>query len=448
MKLKKIVGAVLLATAPVAAFATNGMNMEGFGPVATAMGGASMAYDNGPAAMMNNPATLGLMAEGSGVGVAMGWLGPDVTAGVPAMGIKSKSGGDSYYMPAAGFLHKSGNLTYGVGVYSQGGMGTEYTNSSFVAADTGVAPRSEVGVGRLIFPLAYNVNDRFVVGGSIDWVWATMDMTMAAAAATDFMAMYKSGNYMPSVAPTAGGYYAMTFSDSNDFSGAAKGSGFAGKIGFVYKIRDDLSIGATYHSKTHLGDLETGSSAAKVIGVNGTYDSGKITVRNFQWPETYGFGISYTPSDKLMLAFDYKRINWAGVMDTFNMTYSDSVTGTSANFGILQKWKNQDVFMLGASYKLNDSWTLRAGANLSDNPVPDAYVNPLFPAIVKNHYMLGFGYMINKNSGIDFSATYAPRVTATGTSVAGAPGSGVVGNNGVQVTNAETCWQFQYGYKW
>jgi hypothetical protein len=48
--------------APSLALATNGMIMEGYGPVATGMGGAAMAYDNGTAAMANNPATLGLMA--------------------------------------------------------------------------------------------------------------------------------------------------------------------------------------------------------------------------------------------------------------------------------------------------------------------------------------------------------------------------------------------------
>ncbi len=41
------------------AMATNGMNLEGFGPVALGMGGSSFAYDNGTAATMNNPATIG-----------------------------------------------------------------------------------------------------------------------------------------------------------------------------------------------------------------------------------------------------------------------------------------------------------------------------------------------------------------------------------------------------
>ncbi|HTY04146.1 MAG TPA: aromatic hydrocarbon degradation protein, partial [Rhodocyclaceae bacterium] len=71
MTLKKI--AALLSAAGIVspAFATNGMDLEGYGAVATAMGGASMAYDNGAGAMMNNPATLGLMGQGSGIGVAL-----------------------------------------------------------------------------------------------------------------------------------------------------------------------------------------------------------------------------------------------------------------------------------------------------------------------------------------------------------------------------------------
>lgn len=40
---------------PGLALAINGMIMEGYGPIATAMGGAAMAYDNGTAALANNP---------------------------------------------------------------------------------------------------------------------------------------------------------------------------------------------------------------------------------------------------------------------------------------------------------------------------------------------------------------------------------------------------------
>ena len=56
-KLASMLAAIGMAV-PGLALVTNGMLMEGYGPIAAGMGGASMAYDNGTTAMANNPATL------------------------------------------------------------------------------------------------------------------------------------------------------------------------------------------------------------------------------------------------------------------------------------------------------------------------------------------------------------------------------------------------------
>ena len=61
------IGAALAVTASTSLWATNGMNFEGYGSRATAMGGASSAYDTGNSAVMNNPATLGLLEDGTRV---------------------------------------------------------------------------------------------------------------------------------------------------------------------------------------------------------------------------------------------------------------------------------------------------------------------------------------------------------------------------------------------
>lgn len=461
MTMKKLAALIAMAGVASPVFATNGMNLEGYGAIATGMGGASMAYDNGAGAMMNNPATLGLMAPGRGIGVALGFLGPDVKSSVPAMGLSSGSGGDAYYMPAAGYVAKTGNFTYGLGIYSQGGMGTEYGAGSFLAQGTNQKVRSEVGVGRVILPLAYNVNENLTIGGSIDWVWATMDIKMAAGTA-DFMAM---GTAMSSGMQTAmagligfgANTFRIDFSDKSDFSGEAFGSGFAGKLGFVYKVTPALSIGAVYHTETDLGDMKTDSGGAAFSAYNsgvslGAPVQGKITIHNFQWPETYGIGMAYQATDKLMIAADYKRLNWSKVMKDFKMTFSTNslpmgLGSGSADFKISQNWDDQDVFMIGFSYRLTDALTLRAGGNFANNPVPNNRVHPLFPAIVKKHYTLGLGYMIGKQSMIDFSLAYAPKVTVTGTQLTGDPGTGIGGNQGVKISHSQLNWQLQYGYR-
>ena len=61
-----------------------------------------MAFDNGAAAMVNNPATLGLMSQDNRVDVMIGHLRPDVTF---KMG-ENNYGSDStaFLMPAVGYV--------------------------------------------------------------------------------------------------------------------------------------------------------------------------------------------------------------------------------------------------------------------------------------------------------------------------------------------------------
>lgn len=424
MKFSRVFASMALAGLAGSAYATNGMNLEGYGPISAGMGGASMAYDNGNAAMMNNPATLGLAADGNRLDLAVGMLGPDVAV----VGGQS-SGGDAYYMPAAGWTRKNGNLTYGVGMFAQGGMGTEFDMGM-----DGLPERSELGVGRLIAPLAYNVNSNLTVGGSVDFVWAMLDLRMAMPASNLFSLITVPptgalGGALGGLLPTDN--VRLDFSDGSDFTGKAKGYGLAGKLGFTYKVNPMLSVGGTYHSKTNLGDLETSTNGASFV-VNGGAMTvpGKITVRDFQWPETYGLGVAVQATPALMVALDWKRINWEDVMANFTMTYS--AMGDSVTFALPQNWDDQDVFQIGLSYKATNALTLRAGASFSDNPIPDATMHYLFPAIVENHYTVGLGYAINGTSDVNFSLQHAPEVDQTNSTF------------GYTVSHEQTSFQLMY----
>lgn len=425
------------------AHATNGMNLEGYGPIALGMGGASMAYDNGNAAVMNNPATLGLRADGSRLDVALGMLGPDVEAtcaSAPCTGATANSGGDSYYMPALGWTKRNGVLTYGVALFAQGGMGTEYDATTFMAGGSGSPVRSELGVGRLIAPLTYAVNNDLIIGGSLDLVWAMMDLRMAATGAQlGGMVTASSGALAGALPALAGASWArIDFSDGSDYTGKAKATGFAGKIGFVYKASPSVTIGGSYHSKTSLDDMETSASGASMTAQGGFSDTGMITVRDFQWPETYGLGISVQATPSLMVAADVKRIGWSDVMQSFKMTYTSAGMGGTVDFAMPQNWDDQTVFSLGVAYKATSALTLRAGANFSKNPIPSTYLNALFPAIEKNHFTLGLGYALSDTSDLNFALSHAPKVTQTSPVVAAPPTAAVT------VDHSQTSWQLMY----
>lgn len=464
--------AAVVAT-PITGFATNGMNLEGYGPIATGMGGASYAYDNGSAAVMNNPATIGLMDDGEGrLDVALGNLGPDITSthtGIPNSDTTSTA--DSFYMPAVGYVQRDGSLSYGVGMSAQGGMGTEYAANSFLAAGTNEIVRSEVSVGRLVAPIAYNVDKNLTVGGSIDYVWAGMDLKMALAGFQffDFVGAQTTGQASGDLVGTFGTMFLSAadgsnvvtnpdgsvtdnftlfnarfdFSNDSDISGEAKGAGFGGKIGFTYKVNNNLTVAGTYHTKTNIGDLDTSDAVLSMNSDAGSFAvAGSIAVVDFQWPSTFGLGLAYK-QDKWMVAADVKVLQWSDVMDSFRMSFTANATqtGGAVNFAgqsmdveMFQNWEDQTVVHLGGAYKVTSATTLRAGINAASNPVPDATLNPLFPATIETHYTLGVGHALSKKSGVNFSLTIAPEVDVTGAS-------------GVTTTHAQQNWQFMYTQK-
>jgi long-chain fatty acid transport protein len=417
------------------AYATNGMLMEGYGPIATGMGGASQATDHGNAAMAQNPATLAFMPDGaSRLDLAFGLLGPDVRSSVP--GMDAKSGGTSYAMPAVGYTKRNGPYTWGIGMFAQGGMGTEYEANSFLAMGSGSPVRSELGIGNLIFPLAYQVNPDVTVGAALKYMWSSLDMLMAASGAQlGGMVAGASGNLAGALGPLGGAPWArINFSDGNKFTGAASATGFGGSIGTTVRFSKDLVVGASYQFKSGLADMKTASSAASMTAFGGFSDNGQITVIDFQMPSVIGIGASWQARPSLLLAADLKYIGWADSMKNFSLRYDSAQMGGSVSFALPQNWKDQTVLSLGGAWKANEQLTLRAGVNLADNPIPDATVNPLFPATVKNHFTFGLGYQSSPTGELNASLTIAPSTSVTS-------------GGGVAISHGQTNLQFMYSHR-
>ncbi|QEP43882.1 aromatic hydrocarbon degradation protein [Ectothiorhodospiraceae bacterium BW-2] len=515
MKQNKIAVAVALTLASSSSYATNGMSMEAFGPISAGLGGTAQAYNNGLGGMMNNPATMGMGAEeGNKIQFALSALQPDVSskAEMGGMTFETASSGDRYLMPAFGYARKQSNgLLMGVGVIPQGGMGTEYGVATLptdlfaggmdMDADGPMGPdtagqtmlsgqpiRSELGVGRAILPIGYQVNNRLNIAASLDYMWVGMDLQMDMDGQTFQNMAYNpqtgartglvTGTMMDGLegalnpqsgSPMAGmmtdvNYARFDFSNSDDYTGQATADGFAAKLGMTYRISNQLSIGASYHTKSSLSDMtgsgtmtmgvdmmgpnpETGAMVAmenQTVPVKGT-----VTVEDFQWPASMALGVAFHANEKWMFTGDIKIIQWEDVMDAFrvgftaNQVQSDNPMDPANGFGgasikviMPQDWDDQVVTMLGAQYKPKPELALRGGISLSSNPIPDETMNPLFPAIVENHFSLGVGYAFNSSSLIDAAVTFAPEVEQTNSM------------NGVTTSHSQTNLQLMYTYRW
>ena len=421
-----------LCLAGLPALATNGMLMEGYGPVATGMGGAAQAVDHGTAAMAQNPATLALMGASSRHDAAFGILGPRVASSMAGMG-SAESSGKSYVMPAFGYARRSGNITYGFGLFAQGGMGTDYGADSFLAMGSGQGVRSELGVGSLLFPLAWQATPDLAFGMTVDLMWSGLDMRMAASGAQlGGLVTGASGNLAAALPALGGAPWArVDFSNNSDFTGAARSTGWGAKLGMVYKAAPGVVLGASYRMKSSLKDMKTGADKASLSATGGFVDNGRITVEDFQWPAMTSLGAAWQATPALLVAADVKRIAWADVMKDFKLRYDSAGMGGSVSFALPQNWKDQTVTSLGLAYAVGQQLTLRGGFNHADNPIPDALVNPLFPATVKTHYTFGAGWRFSATGELNASLTYAPTSTVTN-------GMGVV------VTHKQTNLQFMY----
>ena len=449
-----IVGVVVPATL----HATNGMNMEGYGPVATAMGGASLAFDNGTAGLINNPATLGLMEGDARLDLAFGILGPNIKVsspttapnifGVPA-NQTAKSSATAFLMPAVGYTRRTGNFVYGLGMFGQGGMGCEYDTDSWRGLGFGLKNRTEVSVGRLIVPLVYKFSETLQIGATADFMWAGMDLQMAMSGSQFFDLVMPtsqqfgraSGTIVQSFgqilammpAGTSVDYAYFNFTNGSMFTGEARAYGYGGKLGVLYTPSKELSFGLTYHTQSKLSDMTTqGNTLSFQLNVPGMGQmpqtlTGDFRVRDFQWPALLGAGFAWKPASRWLIAGDLREIFWKDVMQQFNMSFVASGAAANGSFAgqnldavLFQNWKNQTVVQLGAAFEASQQLTLRCGFNTGNNPVPDYYLNCLFPAIVKTHLTAGFGWKFDARSSVDASFTYgfkADPVNGAGSSV-------------------------------
>lgn len=338
-------GLVLTSVITPVAHATNGMALSGYCPVAMSLGGAAVAYDNGDYGAINNPATLGLMEEGSRLEAGVNIMHVDAKTWMPGIAPLSSSA-DWFFMPTISYLIKDGRWTYGLGVFSQGGMGADYGRDSFLSMDpdrstggpTGLPDESEVMIGRLIFPVAFEATDRLTLGSSIDAVYGrfTMKQVMPREALMDMLSPGRQ---------TLG----VDIADPHTLEGLGLANyahfdlekldnwGYGGQVGLTFRATDALTLGASYQFETNLGDLE--ADAYIQAGMGNRYQSipGTAKIEDFQWPATWKFGAAFRATDRLLLVADIKRYKWSDVLDSVRIRFTPDAGGF-VNVDMYQQW--------------------------------------------------------------------------------------------------------------
>jgi long-chain fatty acid transport protein len=195
--------------------------------------------------------------------------------------------------------------------------------------------------------------------------------------------------------------------------GYDQSTGLGLRLGYLGKLTPQLNVGVSYSPKTKMSKF-------------GDYEGFFADAGGFDIPENYVVGLSYQANSQWLVAMDYQRINYGDVPSIAN---PGANMNTGAAFGSPQGagfgWKSINVIKLGTEWKYSSSLTLRAGVNLSDNPISSSEVtfNRMAPGVMTTHYTLGGTYTLTPATEVSIAYMQAPESSVTGASTAGGGGT-------------------------
>jgi long-chain fatty acid transport protein len=425
MQMKTIVAVLFMAGLATPAFATDGYYPHGYGMKAKGMGGASVAMADDAYGGANNPASMVWAGDRFDIGVDLFSPKRAISrTGGPLDGSVS-SGSNLFFVPELGYNKMIGwDMSVGVTVYGNGGMNTDFNGGQFTAGTPGAQvcggfnqASGQAGPYNMLCgsgKLGMNLTQLIVAPTFAKKVNKDNSFGVSLLlAAQQFKAEGLSGffNFTSSVAGGPPAYASSNLTDrGNDTT-----YGYGLKLGWMGKVSDTVTLGASYTSKVKMGkftkyqDLFAGQGA-------------------FDMPESFELGIAFKANPKWTIAADYERINYAGVDSVGNPSTmpGDGLgpnggmpgtlgCGSCRGFG----WSNVNVFKLGAEYQYSPKLILRAGYNHSDNPIQgrDVTFNMIAPGVVQDHVTMGFTYGVGKDSEITMAYMHAFKNSVQGASL-------------------------------
>jgi long-chain fatty acid transport protein len=370
----------LLFTVALIVFASislpaNGLNLNGLGSKAIAMGGAFIGLADDYSAIFWNPAGLTQM-KNSNLSFFVTDLIPSGTYDFPLYGISAKtksamypSGSIAYFKPV------NEKLVIGIAAYVPSGTGAKWDGEDLKLLSKNVAYKWEsfMAVVTVSPVIAYKISDMFSLGATLNLNYGMMKVKR----------------------PGVGQY-------TEDLSGFA----FGATIGALIKPIDRLGIGLTLRTPTKVkfsGDAEMAGAA--LVGQATTSDA----KREATWPLWLGLGLSFKATDKLTINADAQYTNWKKI-DTIAITYDNAawqalkahpVIGAAFNNDFVLNWKDAIQWRFGLEYAISEKLAARAGYYIDPSPSPAETLNVLLPEIAYNVITVGFGYKTEK-MGIDF----------------------------------------------
>jgi long-chain fatty acid transport protein len=334
---------------------------------ALAMGGAFTAISDDPSAVYFNGAGL-TQLTGTSFMLGTTMIAPVFTFRGVSPQVTEYDATKQTFFPTHFYATYRYNTdwAFGIGFTSPFGLGSEWDPDwpgKYLA----------IGITLKVFTIspvaAYNLLDNLSVSAGLVYSFASVKISKASPQT-----------------PFAGD--ALTNMDGKD------NSAFGFNLGALYKPTDNLSLGASFHSKIlykFKGTVSTsGASQLASLLPNGDISADLTTPLNLT------VGAAYKLLPELLLSADFQYVGWSSY-DTLTFNFSNPKEASSNP----RLYDNSYIVRLGAEYTYCQDISLRAGIYFDKSPVKAEFVNPSLPESNRIGYSFGVGYKIKKNLSIN-----------------------------------------------
>jgi long-chain fatty acid transport protein len=417
------VSAIIAASVGTVAHATDGYFQYGYGARQEALGGAGVADSRDAMSLSLNPA--GLVDAGNQLQLGAALFAPfrsyDATGTMLVAPGSYDSRSNYFAVPNMAYSRQiDADSAFGIALYGNGGMNTNWpamTNTSPGCSLMGPAPGVFCG-GRA----GVDMMQAFVAAGYARRV-GTWSFGVSPVLA---MQRFKAEGLAA---------FSVYSSDPEHLTNKGYSYSYGGGLhaGVQWSATPTVRLG--FAGQTPVWMTRFDDYRGLFAGSGG-----------FDIPANLTFGAGWDATSDLTLMLDYQHIFYGSIPSIANSSAITNVGVLGTRNGPGFGWQDTDGVKLGVEWRATPTWTLRAGYEHNNNPVPsvDVTINILAPGVVTNHFTGGLAYKATSNSTIEFAAAYVPSSSVSGPERLGPPFPVPTPGSNIEVR----MHQYQFGLGW
>ena len=378
------------------ASATNGYFSHGYSIKNKGMAGAGVAAPMDAMVPATNPAGLTEVSNRFDLGLTIfspsreykvdGWPPSGGEGTFPLMPGTVESDSDYFFIPNLAYSSQiNENSAWGIAVFGNGGMNTDYNAATF----------------NYVLPLPGPTG--------VD----LMQLFIAPTYAHKFAEKHSFGitpiigvQFFEAKGLQAFGEFGFS-SDKEKLTNNGHDSayGFGARIGYLGQLTDQFNVGLSWQSKIYMGEFD---DYAGLFAEQGDLDI----------PSNWTIGLAYMPTPTVTMAIDVQQIYYSDIKSINNPLLPNLQTAqlgndNGAGFG----WDDMTVFKVGLQWARTEQWAYRFGYSYGEQPIPSSMTlgnfdnevmfNIIAPGVIEQHATFGFTYTFANASELDFSFMYA-----------------------------------------